>query len=122
MKRRAVGPSTNRAGEVRSRCKRTFVDRVAFVTSVGFGDGPDSRRRLGLTGARPGTIITDLGILKPDPQTCELRLVRVHPGVTVDVVKAASGWPLIIADEIAETEPPTTDELAVLRRLEGASS
>jgi glutaconate CoA-transferase subunit B len=71
--------------------RRAFVDRVDFVTSVGFGDGPGSRQRLGLPGAGPQKVITDLGVLEPDPATCELRLTGTYPGTLADI-KAATGW------------------------------
>lgn len=97
---------------------RIFVEQVDFVTSVGFGRGPGDRERLGLTGAGPQVVITDLGILMPDPETCELTLVQLHPGVTVDDAKNATGWPLRVAPDLSATEPPTARELEVLRHLE----
>jgi glutaconate CoA-transferase subunit B len=101
-----------------SHSRRTFVGELDFRTSVGFGDGPGDRQRLGLPGAGPTLVITDLGLLAPDPRTCELTLTHVHPGVTVDQVHDATGWPLAVADDIEVTEPPGDDELAQLRRLE----
>ncbi len=98
--------------------KRTFVDRVDFVTSVGFGSGPGDRERLGLRGNGPSLVITDLGVLEPDPTTCELVLTRVHPGVEVDQVRSATGWDLRVADEVQRTAPPTQEEMVVLRRLQ----
>src|SRR5215475_13039473 len=97
---------------------RTFVRRVDFVTSVGHGTGPGDRSRLGLRGAGPRMVITDLGILTPDPRTCELTLTHVHPGIAVDQVRAATGWDLAVADDLTTTDPPTDVELAVLRELE----
>lgn len=97
---------------------RVFVDRVDFVTSVGFGGGPGDRERLGLSGAGPQAIITDLGVLEPDPETCELTLARVHPGVTADQVRAATGWDLKVSAQLRTTDPPTDLELATLRELE----
>jgi glutaconate CoA-transferase subunit B len=96
---------------------RVFVDELAFVTSVGFGTGPGDRERLGLPGAGPTEVITDLGVMRPDPGTRELTLVAVHPGVSVDRVVAATGWPLKVAAEVATTAPPTDNELSVLRDL-----
>jgi glutaconate CoA-transferase subunit B len=97
-----------------------FVDRVDFVTSVGFGSGPGDRERLGLRGNGPSTVITDLGILGPHPDTCELELTHLHPGVTLEQVRAATGWELRVRASLRETPPPTDEELEVLRRLERA--
>ena len=80
---------------------RTFVDRLDFTTSVG---------------DRVRVVVTDLGIL--EPVDGELTLVRVHQGVTADDARAATGWPLRVADDLHETEPPTTAELTALRALE----
>ncbi|MFG3340771.1 CoA-transferase subunit beta [Glycomyces sp. NPDC048151] len=97
--------------------KRVFVDRLDFTTSVGHGDGPGARERLGLRGAGPTAVITDLGLLEPDPDTRELVLTRVHPGVTVDKVLESTGWPLRVSDHMATTPAPTPEELAALHRL-----
>jgi glutaconate CoA-transferase, subunit B len=120
-------PGAGGAPEIAASCRevivivrhgrRTFVDRVDFVTSVGYGSGPGDRRRLGLRGTGPRQVITDLGVLEPDPDTCELVLTGVHPGVTVDQVMAATGWPLRVREPVTPTEPPTGTELAALRAL-----
>ena len=121
-------PGAGGAPEIAASCRevvvvlrqttRTFVDRVDFVTSVGFGRGPGDRRRFGLTGAGPRLVITDVGILSPDPETCELTLVSVHQGSTVEEAKAATGWPLAVSPDVVTTDPPTDAELSVLRHLE----
>jgi glutaconate CoA-transferase subunit B len=64
-------------------------------------------------------VITDLGVLEPDPDTCELTLTAVHPGVSVDDARAATGWALAVAATPGVSEPPTDEELAVLRDLTG---
>jgi glutaconate CoA-transferase, subunit B len=97
--------------------QRTFVERLDFVTTVGHGDGPAARERLGFRGAGPSAVITDLGLLEPDPATRELVLTHVHPGVEVDQVREATGWDLRVADAVAVTEPPTAEELDALREL-----
>jgi glutaconate CoA-transferase, subunit B len=96
---------------------RTLVERVDFVTSLGYGDGAGHRERLGLRGRGPVRVITDLGVLEPDAQTCELTLTSVHPGVKLDQVLAQTGWPLRVAASLGQTPPPTQEELTVLRRL-----
>ena len=98
--------------------KRAFVDRVEFVTSVGYGSGPGDRERLGLRGRGPRIVITDLGILRPDPDSCELTLTNLHPGATVEQAREATGWRLAVAGELTTTPPPTRHELEVLRALE----
>ena len=97
--------------------KRTLVDRLDFCTTVGYGDGPTARERLGFRGAGPTAVITDLGVLEPDPDTKELVLTYVHGGVEAAAVREATGWPLEVAGEIGTTDPPTTEELAALREL-----
>ncbi len=95
--------------------KRAFVEEVDFVTSVGFGVKGAGRE--GHTGSGPSVVITDLGVLRPDPATFELELVATHPGVTVDQVVEQTGWDLRVADVLETTEPPTSQELSILRDL-----
>jgi glutaconate CoA-transferase subunit B len=97
--------------------ERTFVEKLHFRSSVGYGGGKGDRERLGMTGRGPATVITDLGVLRPDPETCELTLTEVHPGVSVDQAREACGWELRVADGVAESDPPSDDELRVLREL-----
>jgi glutaconate CoA-transferase, subunit B len=120
-------PGAGGAPEIAASCRevivvvrqtrRAFVDRVDFVTSVGFGRGPGDREKLGLRGRGPTMVITDLGILEPDPDTRELTLTKLHPGATVDQAREATGWDLAVAGDICCTDPPTGHELAELRRL-----
>ncbi|HTF11019.1 MAG TPA: CoA-transferase [Asanoa sp.] len=125
-------PGAGGAPEIAASCKetivvvrhrpRTLVERLEFITSLGFGDGPGHRAALGLRGRGPVRVITDLGVLEPDPETCELTLAHIHPGVAVDQVRAATGWPLAVRAELPVTEPPTAVELAALRSLTTRSS
>jgi len=98
--------------------RRAFVDPLPFMTSFGHGQGGNHRARLGLKTLGPTEVITDLCVLKPDPQTKELTVTSLHPGVTQEEVSAACGWKLQFAADVAETPPPTEEELAVLRQLE----
>ena len=101
---------------------RTFVKRVDSITSLGFGSGPGERERLGLRGKGPIKVITDLGVLEPDPETCELTLTWVHPGIDPDQARSATGWPLKVADDLRVTATPRPDELEHLRELTAAST
>ena len=97
--------------------RKAFVEKLDFVTSAGFLDGGDARERAGLPGRGPVAVITDLGILEPDPVTRELTLVSLHPGVSVEQVQAETAWRLRIANDLKETPAPTTEELSELRAL-----
>ena len=94
---------------------RTFVAALDFVSSVGFGRHGEGRA--GHPGAGPVVVITDLGVLEPDPDTNELQLTAVHPGVDADDVVRATGWPLRVVEALTITEPPTDEELRLLRDL-----
>lgn len=100
--------------------RRTFIEHLDFVSSAGYLWGKGAREQLGLLGAGPTVVITDLGVLTPDPDTRELTLASVHPGRSVADARAAIGWELRVADQLTETEPPTRQELATLRALKEA--
>ncbi|WAL69614.1 CoA-transferase subunit beta [Amycolatopsis cynarae] len=100
--------------------KRSFVDRVDFVTSFGHGRGRGERQRLGLPGAGPTLVITDLGVFRPDPETAELVLTGIHEGVEVAQVREATGWDLKVSPELSRTPAPTEAELEALRELKAA--
>jgi len=120
-------PGSGGAQEIAGNCgevlitlrhnKRAFVEKLDFMTSGGHFEGGDSRAKLNLPGKGPTALITDLGILTPDPVTKELTLTHVHPGVTVEQVVAETGWALKVSEQVGTTEPPTERELAVLRDL-----
>jgi glutaconate CoA-transferase, subunit B len=120
-------PGAGGAPEIAAACKevivivrqsrRTFAERVDFVTSVGFGDGSGSRQRLGLSGRGPQLVITDLGTLRPDPESGELVLAGIYPGVTVPQVQEKTGWDLAVSPDLAEIPAPTEAELTALREL-----
>jgi glutaconate CoA-transferase, subunit B len=124
-------PGAGGAPEIAAACRevivvlrqshRTFVETVDFITSVGFGDGPGARERLGLTGPGPQRVITDLGVLQPDPRTCELMLTGIYDGGSVKNVKESTGWDLAISADLAEIAAPTAAELTALRALRGAA-
>jgi glutaconate CoA-transferase subunit B len=124
-------PGAGGAPEIAAACKetfvmlrqspRTFVDQLAFRTSVGNGDGAGQRQKLGYRGKGVTAVITDFGILEPDPETAELRLTTLHPGATVEEATAGTGWELRVAAELATSEPPAAEELNVLRSLKSVS-
>jgi glutaconate CoA-transferase, subunit B len=102
--------------------RRTFVPAVDFITSAGYLDGGDDRARSGAKGAGPTAVITDLGILRPDPVTKELTLASLHEGVTMEEVRENTGWELRLADPLSRTTAPTAAELSALRQLRARSA
>ncbi len=86
---------------VMKQTARTFVEQLDFRTSTG----------------RPAAVITDLGVLEPDPSSRELTLVATYDGVTPAAVRTACGWPLRVAAKVATIPPPTAHELSTLRDL-----
>lgn len=103
---------------IMAQSKRSFVDRLDFVTSLGHGTGgPDGRSKHGVTTKGPTRVVTDLCVMEPDPETKELTVVSLHPGVTREQVTAATGWPVRFAPNVTTTPAPTAAELTVLREL-----
>jgi glutaconate CoA-transferase subunit B len=97
---------------------KSFVKHLDFVTSIGHGTGYDYRKTIGLPGKGPAAVITDLGILQPDPDSKELTLTSIHPGVSLDEVRGNTAWDLKISPNLQTSQPPAADELSVLRELE----
>jgi glutaconate CoA-transferase, subunit B len=102
--------------------KRTFVEKLDFITSVGFLTGGDARERTGLPGKGPVAVITDLCILSPHPVTRELQITSIHPGVSRETIAASTGWNIQFGDECGETELPSAAELEVLRDLKARTA
>jgi glutaconate CoA-transferase subunit B len=97
---------------------RRFVPRVDYVTSPGYGEGGDWRRRMGLPGGGPSAVITTLGVLRFDPQTKEMVLASIHPGVSLEEVQANTGWPLRVSPALSRTPAPSSEELAMIVRFD----
>jgi glutaconate CoA-transferase, subunit B len=120
-------PGAGGAPEIAASCRqtfvmlrqspRTFVEQLDFRTTVGFANGCESRQRLGFSGAGVTAVVTDLGVLEPDPETCELTMTVLHPGVEAQDARSAAAWKLRLAGDVCAGEPPTVDELEALRAL-----
>jgi len=119
-------PGSGGANDVGSLCwqtiaimkhdKRRFVERVDFITTPGYLDGPGARERAGLpAGSGPYRVVTDLALLGYDEETKRMKLLALNPGVTVERVVENTGFELIIPEEVGENEPPTEEELRTLR-------
>lgn len=95
---------------------RRFVEAVDFITSPGYLSGPGAREEAGLaTGTGPFKVITNLAVMGFDPESKRMRVESLHHGVTFDTVQENTSFELLKAPEIAETQPPTAEELRILR-------
>jgi glutaconate CoA-transferase subunit B len=120
-------PGAGGATEIAAHARQTFVmlkatprslvPRLDFCTSPGFLTGHGARAHTSMRGAGPRSVITDFGVLAPAPVTDELELTALFAGVTRDEARAATGWPLQAAADVATLAPPSQKELTTLRAL-----
>ena len=97
--------------------RRAFVEEIDFCTSAGHLTGePGIRERLGMPGAGPQLVVTDKAIFGFEGEGGEMVLTSVHPGVTADEVRAEVAWPLRVSAALKVTDPPTPDELRIIRQ------
>ncbi len=97
---------------------RSLAEKVDFITTPGYLDGPGARERWGLppeTG--PQVIITNKAVLRFDKETKEAYLESYHPGTSVDEVVKLTPWELKVSDDVHETEPPRAEEIRVIREV-----
>jgi glutaconate CoA-transferase subunit B len=100
------------------QAQRSFVEKLDFRTSPGHSGDPGHDRRRGWFGNGPTSVVTDLGTYGFDDVTGEMTLLSLHPGVTLDDVRAAMAWEPRVSEELGETSPPTEDELRLIRELD----
>lgn len=124
-------PGPGGANDILSMCNQTmvvtnheprrFVEKVDFVTSPGYLTGGSSRTDAGLLFGGPSWVVTDLALMDFDPETRRMRLHAVQHGVSVEQVQQATGFELVVPDEVRELDPVTDEELDALRVLTGAA-
>ena len=98
-----------------SHTTRNFVERVDFISIAGNIDGPDGRRKRGISTEGPRLVVTPLCVMDFDKSTGAMRLKSVHEGVSVDDVLKNTGFALAMPEVVETTTPPTAEELHVLR-------
>jgi glutaconate CoA-transferase subunit B len=104
---------------MRSQSKRSFVKELDFVTTPGWLGGVGNRERLGLpVDCGPFRVITQLGVYGFDDITKRIKLVSLHPGVTIEAVLDNSEFEILIPENVTQTQPPSLDELGVLREID----
>ncbi len=124
-------PGSGGANDVGSLCHRTiilirqdrrrFVDKVNFITTPGYLDGPGARERAGLPeDSGPYRVITQLGVYGFDPETKQMQLLAVHPGVTIEEIRDNSEFDILIPAEVETTPPPAEEEQRLLYEIDPA--
>ncbi len=97
---------------------RVLVERVDFITGQGYLTGGNARGRAGIPKGGPQKVVTNLGVLDFEPESKAMRLVSIHPGVTVKEVKENTGFDLLIPETVGETPPPSAEELEFIRTID----
>jgi glutaconate CoA-transferase subunit B len=95
-----------------------LVEKVGYITSPGWLEGGETRRQAGLKHGGTSAVITDLAILRPFGPERELRLASVHPGHTIEEVKAKTGWALKTFPDAGMTPEPTSQEMEALHKID----
>jgi len=97
--------------------KRKFPAKVAHLTCPGFIDGPEGRKKAGLRGNGPEFVFSNLAVMGFDEDSKRMKLVSLHPGVTLEEVKVNTQFELIIPSRVPTTEPPTVEEQELIRNV-----
>jgi glutaconate CoA-transferase subunit B len=97
--------------------KERLPERVSFITSPGYGDGPSWRKKVGLHRGGPSAVITTKAIFRFD-EDGEAYLASIHPEATIEDVLANTGWKLREADNIQQTPEPSVEELKAIREYD----
>ncbi len=114
-----VGSLSHRIIVMMKQDRNRFVRKVDFITTPGYLSGPGAREKAGLPeGSGPYRVITQLGIYGFDEQTKRMKLISVHPGVKIEEIKANSQFDIEIPEEVTTTEPPSREELKILREID----
>jgi len=113
-----IASSAKRIVVIMKHEKRKFTKKLDYFTSPGYINGPDARKQTGLKGGGPSLIVTDFCQMGFDEDTKRLKLSTVHPSITVQQVVENTGCDLIVKELVPETEPPTYEELDLLRAID----
>jgi glutaconate CoA-transferase, subunit B len=114
------------ANDIASCARRTIIimrheerkirQAISFITSPGYLSGGDSRSQAGLEGG-PARVITDKAIFSFHPQTRQMMLSSIHPGITLEEVLGTMGFKPLVPEHVAFTEPPTPEQVRLIREV-----
>lgn len=113
-----IGSSAKRTVFVMSLEKRRFLPRVDYITTPGYLDGEDSRKKAGLCGNGPVSVITNKCILKFGKDSKEMYVESLHPNVTLEEVRKEITWKIKVAPALKVTEPPTVQQVRIMRDID----
>lgn len=121
-------PGSGGANDIASNAKRTLVimphqqrkfkSNISYLTTPGYLKGGDSRSNAGLKGGGPSSVITDKAILGFEPTSKKMKLMSLHPGVSIEEVQSLTEFELVIPESVPVTPEPSEDELKVIRLLD----
>jgi glutaconate CoA-transferase subunit B len=97
--------------------RSAFVPRVDFLCGPGHMEGGDSRERMGLPPGGPKLVLSPLGVFDFEPASKAMRVKSINPGVTLQQIRDATGFDLVVEDSPPTTALPTNEELKILRTL-----
>jgi glutaconate CoA-transferase subunit B len=100
---------------VLKQSKKSFPEKIDFITSPGFLDETNLRKKYEMPGKGPALVITDLGVYSFSARTHEMVLTEIHPGVTLEKVRENLGWEVKVSRKVQTTAPPTEEELRIIR-------
>jgi glutaconate CoA-transferase subunit B len=96
--------------------KRRFVEQVDFITTPGYLQGAGAREAAGLPpGTGPYRVVTNLAVMGYEPESKRMMLLATQPGIAVEQVVENTGFELLHAEEVEQSDPPTEEELHILR-------
>lgn len=98
--------------------RKRFVERVDYISSPGFLDGKGARERYGFIGGGPSAIVTTLGILRPNPETCEFEISGWFSFSSPGEIRANTGWEIRLSEDASLISDPSPRELAILRKID----
>jgi len=101
---------------VLKQSRKSFPEKIDFITSPGFLDKTNRRKKYNMPGKGPALIITDFGVYNFSPRTHEMVLIEIHPEVTLQQVRDNIGWEVKVKSRLQTTIPPTEEELRIIRQ------
>jgi glutaconate CoA-transferase subunit B len=96
--------------------RRRYVDKLDFITTAGYLSGPGAREAAGLPGGSgPHRVISDMDVMSFNNESKRMQVESFHPGASFARVQENTGFEILPAPDMKQTEPPEKEELRILR-------